>query len=234
MAKYWIGQDPNAEATTAKCAALAALTAIETALLDGAGIGGTPNASKVVVADANQNIGAVKATSVAIGTSGSEITIGATPAEIDRVADKSASIVNAAGDTLTITALLHGNRTVVMGKTTGTIITLPAATGTGIKYTFIIGVAATSNANIIKVANATDVFNGSTAYGVDDDAEGATGYQWMAEVADDTLTMNGTATGGLAGNMIEVLDYKAGFFRVTAFLIQSGGAEATPFSATVA
>jgi hypothetical protein len=159
--------------------------------------------------------------------------IAATAAEINRVADKSTSIIVATGATLVVTAALHGDRTIVFGRATGTIITLPAATGSGIKYTFIVGTAATSNANIIKVANATDVFNGSTALGVDDDGEGATGFQWMAEADDDTLSLDGTATGGLKGNLIEVLDYATGFFRVTAHLVQSGGSEATPFSASV-
>lgn len=168
-----------------------------------------------------------------LSQTGTELT--ATGAEINRIADKSASVVDASGDgTLTVTAATHGDRVILIGVATGQVCTLPAATGTGIKYTFIIDTAATSNANIIKVANATDVMDGSKAYGVDDDGEGATGYQWMAETGDDTVTMSGTATGGKIGDKITVLDYKAGFFSVTANLIQSGGSEATPFSATVA
>jgi hypothetical protein len=104
----------------------------------------------------------------------------------------------------------------------------------GNRYTFIIGVKATSNANIIRVANATDVFDGSQANGRDADGEGATGYIWGAETNDDTLTMDGAATGGKVGDRIEVVDYKAGFFSVVAHLNQSGGSEVTPFSATVA
>jgi hypothetical protein len=61
----------------------AALTLAEMDLLDGAGTGGTPVASKVQVADANQNIGAVKATSLSVGASGSEVAVTSTPAEIN-------------------------------------------------------------------------------------------------------------------------------------------------------
>lgn len=58
----------------------------EAALLAGAGTGGTVVASKVQVGDANQNIGAVKATSIALGTSGSETAVTANGTEINRLA----------------------------------------------------------------------------------------------------------------------------------------------------
>lgn len=61
----------------------AALSLAEMDLLDGAGTGGTPVANKVQVADANQNIGAVKATSISIGTSGSETAVTSTAAELN-------------------------------------------------------------------------------------------------------------------------------------------------------
>ena len=208
-------------------------TPAELNLLDGTTIG-TVVASKALAVDANKAIDEVNTAKLSIGATGSEVEVTATPAEINRINDKSASVVTGGGATLTITEALHGDRIIVIGKTDGEIVTLPAATGTGNKYTFIISVKATSNANIIKVANATDVFDGSQAIGRDADGEGATGYTWGAETADDTLTMDGAATGGKVGDRIEVIDYKAGFFSVIAHLNQSGGAEATPFSATVA
>lgn len=159
--------------------------------------------------------------------------ISATADELNRVADKSASVVVASGATLTVTEALHGDRIITMGKTTGTIVTLPAATGTGNRYTFIIAIAATSNNNIIKVANATDVMEG-LAIGADDDTEGqATAHTWNCETGDDTITMSGTATGGKLGDKIEVIDYASGKFHVNCLLTQSGGSEVTPFSATV-
>ena len=57
--------------------------------LDGA-TAGTQVASKAVVADANVNIGVVKATALHIGASGSEVQVNATPAEINNAADVSA------------------------------------------------------------------------------------------------------------------------------------------------
>lgn len=195
---------------------------------------GAAEASKAIILDAHKAVDEINTAKLSIGVSGSEVEVAATPAEIVRVCDKSASVVTGGGDTLTITEALHGDRVIVIGKASGEIVTLPAATGTGNKYTFIIGVKATSNANIIKVANATDVFDGSQATGRDADGEGATGYTWGAETNDDTLTMDGAAKGGKVGDRIEVIDYKSGFFSVIAHLNQSGGSEATPFDATVA
>lgn len=143
-------------------------------------------------------------------------------------------VVSALGSTLTATAALHAEKVVAFGKTDGTIVTLPAATGTGNVYTFVIAVTATSNANIIKVANATDVMDGSLNIQADTDADGTLAC-WMAEVGDDTMTFAGAATtGGIVGGRITCIDYAAGFWSCTAFTISGGGAEATPFSATVA
>lgn len=163
---------------------------------------------------------------------GTQVT--ATAAEINAVADVSAQAAVAANDdTLTVTAAEHAGKVIQFGKTTGTIATLPAATGTGHKYTFIVGVAATSNANIIKVANATDVMVGSVALQQDADAAG-TLKMWLAGASDDTITLAGAATtGGTKGARIELVDYAEGFWSAQVFQSSSGGAEATPFSATV-
>jgi len=141
--------------------------------------------------------------------------------------------VEAAGATLTVTAALHAGRVIAFGKTTGTICTLPAATGTGNVYRFVIATTATSNANIIKVANATDVMNGSLNLQADDDSDG-TLKCWMAEVDDDTMSFAGAATsGGIVGGYIECTDYAAGFWSCFARTISAGGSEATCFTATV-
>lgn len=141
--------------------------------------------------------------------------------------------VAANGDTLTVRAAEHAGRIIAFGKTTGTIVTLPAATGSGNTYTFVISVTATSNANIIKVANATDVMDGSIMIQQDTDADG-TLKAWRADAGDDTITMAGAATtGGIVGGKIVCTDYKAGFWSCQGWTQSGGGAEATPFSATV-
>jgi hypothetical protein len=160
--------------------------------------------------------------------------VGATAAEIDAVADLSAGAAVAAnGDTLAVTAVLHAGKVIQFGKTTGTICTLPAALGLGHIYTFVIGVTATSNANIIKVANATDVMDGSINLQQDTDSVGVA-KTWLAAVGDDTITFAGAATtGGIKGGYIELVDYKSGFWQARAYTASGGGSEATPFSATV-
>ena len=160
--------------------------------------------------------------------------VNATAAELNASADKSANAVIAAnGDTLTVTQALHASRVVAFGKTTGTIVTLPAATGTGDIYRFVISITATSNANIIKVANATDVMNGSLNLQQDTDADG-TAVTFRADAGDDTMTFAGAAgTGGIKGGYIECVDYLSGFWSCRAYTQSGGGAEVTPFSATV-
>lgn len=160
--------------------------------------------------------------------------ITATAAEINSVADVSGfAAIAANGDTLTVTAATHAGKVIAFGKTSGTVVTLPAATGTGNIYRFVISVTATSNANIIKVANATDVMNGSLNIQQDTDADG-TVKVWRADAGDDTMTFAGAATtGGIVGGYIQCIDYKAGFWSCQAFTQSGGGSEATPFSATV-
>lgn len=160
--------------------------------------------------------------------------VNATAAEINAAADISAGAAIAAnGDTLTVTAATHAGKVVQFGKTTGTVVTLPAATGTGHIYKFVIGVTATSNANIIKVANATDVMDGSLNIQQDTDADG-TVKVWRADAGDDTMTFAGAAgTGGIIGGFIQCIDYKSGFWSCQAYTQSGGGAEVTPFSATV-
>lgn len=160
--------------------------------------------------------------------------IAATAAEINAAADVSAGAAVAAnGDTLAVTAALHAGKVVQFGKTTGTTATLPAATGTGHRYTFVIGVTATSNANVIEVANATDVMDGSLNIQQDTDADG-TSKVYRANAGDDTMTFAGAATtGGIVGGHIACVDYVAGFWSCQAFTQSGGGAEVTPFDALV-
>lgn len=146
---------------------------------------------------------------------------------------QSASAIAAGSDTLTVLANVHAGKVTRIGKTTGTVVTLPAATGTGNVYTFVIGTTATSNANIIKVANATDVMNGSVCLQQDTDSAGSL-KMWLAADGDDTITLAGAATtGGKVGATIIIRDYAAGFWAAQVFSSSGGGAEATPFSATV-
>jgi len=127
--------------------------------------------------------------------------------------------------TLTLTSANAGS-IIPLNLASGQAVTLPAATGTQSVYTLLIGTTISSNTTTVKVANATDVMNGIANVGA------GTGGVFGTLPASDTITLNGTTTGGIAGSIITITDIASGIFRVNASLIGSGTV-ATPFSATV-
>jgi hypothetical protein len=127
--------------------------------------------------------------------------------------------------TLTVTSDSNG-QTINLSRAAGITVTLPAATGTKAVYTFIVATAVTSNNNVIQVANATDTMNGLASVG------GTTASVFGTLPASDTITMNGTTTGGLVGSYVQVTDIASGEYLVSAALVGSG-TPATPFSAAV-
>ena len=155
----------------------------------------------------------------------------ATAAEINNACDVSTRLVAVTAGTLSLTAALHANRVVTLETLTGTVLTLPAATGTGDVYTVVIKAAATSNAHIIQTSAGTEHMVGSLLT-IDSDVN-TTSLGWGVPTNTDTITMNGTATGGKPGDTIILTDYEATNFTVSGHLKQSGGSEVTPFSAAV-
>lgn len=138
--------------------------------------------------------------------------------------------VQATAATLTVTAAEHAGRFVTLSRAAGIAVTLPAATGSGSVYSFLVITAITSNSTTIKVANATDVMTGS-AYVITDNGGGAViGFRTAAD--SDTVTMNGTTLGGVRGDMVVLVDVAAGLYDVH-METSATGTEATPFSATV-
>lgn len=137
--------------------------------------------------------------------------------------------LNTTGATLTCTRDTHAGRMNVINAAAGCAVTLPNATGTGSVYRFMIGTTITSNSTTIKVNNATDVMSGRS-YVISDNTAAVLGYATAA--TDDTVTLNGTTTGGYAGDVIEITDAIAGTYLVEVHT-KATGTEATPFSATV-
>ena len=174
---------------------------------------------------------------VTIGHTTSETTIGdnltitghSTPATVT----KGKVVLVATG---AITQAAHAGKTLSMAEVGGDAactFTLPAATGTGNVYKFIVGVVNTSN-YIIKVADATDTIDGQVIVTNDATAGGtASVISWPTVAASDTITLNGTTTGGVGiGDYIELTDLIANQYVVSGML-KASGTEATPFSATV-
>jgi hypothetical protein len=133
----------------------------------------------------------------------------------------------------TVTAATHAGRTLLLGEVGGNAtctITLPAATGTGDIYRFIVSVVNTSN-YVINVADATDTIAGSVNI-LDADSTAQTAY--AATGADDTITLNGTTTGGALGDWLEFVDIATNQWAVRGQLVVPAGSNiADPFSATV-
>ncbi len=138
--------------------------------------------------------------------------------------------VVACGSSLTLTAAKHAGKTIKLDTAAGSTAILPAATGSGAVYKFLVTVTATSNSHVIKVGSASDEFRGFVVQ--DSDTATAPNIWWAAD-NDDTITLNRTTTGLAAqGEYFEVVDAASGHFFVRGFS-QASGTEATPFSATV-
>lgn len=139
------------------------------------------------------------------------------------------TIVNVADAALTLSADQHRGMTMVLNRAAGTTVTLPPSTGSGDTYTFVIGQTITSNAAVIQVASASDVFAG-VAFVAQDGGNGAQAFEAFG--GHDTISMDGTTTGGTRGDRIEFVDMLEGVWSIQARLAASG-TEAAPFQNAV-
>ena len=140
----------------------------------------------------------------------------------------SGSIVSATAATLTITSASHSGRTVVLDRAAGQAVTLPAATGSGNTYKFFVATTITSNATTIKVVG-DDTMAGAAIVANDTD-NSASVFETAA--TSDTISFNGSTTGGIKGAPVELQDVAADLWSVRV-VGAATGTEATPFSATV-
>jgi hypothetical protein len=183
-------------------------------------IDGTPAGAHYVVGSNDGSV--VGITAYVLGGS-------STSAEIDRACDVSARIVNVTASTLALTEAAHDGKTITLNRAAGIALTLPAASGSGARFRLFVGTTITSNSITIKVANSSDTMVGAAVQAADG---GSTANIFEAGGTDDTITFNGTTTGGIKGDWVELEDVAANLWRVNVFG-SATGAEATPFSATV-
>lgn len=151
-----------------------------------------------------------------------------------RIADRSPGPYSSGVVTLTASATLdasHNNKTILLDAAAGLTVTLPTSSGNGWRCKIIVKTTVTSNNDIVKVGNTTDAFNGFSMV-VSDDVGGPVKGFIASAGSDDTVTLNGTTTGGYVGDIIEVEDIVSGLFEVKV-VGKATGTEATPFSATV-
>jgi hypothetical protein len=157
--------------------------------------------------------------------------MGSTQAEIDRAADISTReviISNTGTDTtVTVTAAAHAERTQVINQATKLLtINLPAASGTGARYKWVIGTSITNGSgnSVAFVATGAHLFG--TAFVVSDDTVTTRGF---AAAGSTSIIFNGTTTGGIKGAVIEIEDVATNVLIVT-ITGAATGSEATPFA----
>jgi len=117
--------------------------------------------------------------------------------------------------------------TIVINAAAGLTVTLPASSGKGDVYEIFVGTTVTSNNYIIQVANSTDILAGAVHLTTD-----IAGTSMPTSTTSDTITMNGSTTGGLRGSWLRFKDVASGFWALEGGIICTG-TEATPFSAAV-
>lgn len=163
-------------------------------------------------------------------------TVTATANEINQACKVSTKVGISAGATLAVTSALHNGKTINLDTAAGSVCTLPAATGSGAKFKFLVTVIATSNSHVVKVANASDFMIGIISTMSDDPATVkafAAANSGTVSTNSDTITLNRTTTGSVVvGEWLEAQDVAANTWAVSG-LTASTGTEATPFSAGV-
>lgn len=127
------------------------------------------------------------------------------------------------------TSQKHGNKITSVNAVAGLTCTLPTATGTGDVYRFFVAATVTSNDYIFQVPDAATTIAGN-AVALQDAADTVVAFETVA--ASDTVTLNGTTTGGLKGHIVTFTDVAADIFLVES-IGAATGTEVTPFSAAV-
>jgi hypothetical protein len=152
-------------------------------------------------------------------------------AALARIADHNTRFVSLNVST-TISQALHESRYILMGGAgAARTFTLPNATGSGAIYRFVVGAVNTSN-YLIKSNRGADVLKGQVINTNSGSSGAARG--WYPGATDDTITLNGTTTGGAnVGDWIEVVDAAANTWVVNG-VTTGTGTVTTPFSDTVA
>jgi hypothetical protein len=167
------------------------------------------------------------------GTNGLQlggVLVTASAAEINRIADLSGRVVNLTGTT-SITEALHEDKELYVTGTASATYTLPEATGSGAKYDFVIGEVNTNN-TVIVVADTTNANFIGSIINLDLDGTAEAGFGCPANC--DTITLNGTTTGGQLGDHLHFIDIATDVWSVIGQLqCPSGSNPATCFSAAV-
>lgn len=132
----------------------------------------------------------------------------------------------------TLTRATHEGKTLRLTGTGAAFTqTLPAATGSGDRYNFVVGAVNTSN-HVIKVVGNDIIVGNVWGNSIGDTPD--LGQPWPTAADSDTITLNGTTSGGAkVGDAIVLEDFAADTWRIVTGHITQSGTEETPFSAAV-
>jgi hypothetical protein len=129
----------------------------------------------------------------------------------------------------TITRDTYESKIIRLSRAAGITVTLPAATGTGSEYEFRIPTSL-SGTTKIKAASSSDVLQGHVQ--VDASLASNAPVSFTAGTTADTISLNGTTTGGKLGDYFRLVDVASGVWHVEGF-VRATGASATPFVVSV-
>lgn len=127
--------------------------------------------------------------------------------------------------TATLSADGYGGMRILLDRAAGSVVTLPAASGTGIQFEIIIKTTVTTNAYDIRCPSGSEFFGHATLH--QDSANTVVSFD--AADNDTEISMNGSTTGGLRGGRIVLTDAYTGHWHVT-LETAATGTEATPFT----
>jgi hypothetical protein len=138
---------------------------------------------------------------------------------------------------LSITQALHDGKTCMLAEVGGNALvtlTLPEATGSGAKFKFIVSVVNTSN-YVFVTADTTNADLMGNVINQDADLVGTiAAIMYLAGATDDTITLDGTTTGGQLGDWIELTDVGVDLWAVNGVVsCPAGSNSASCFSAAV-
>lgn len=143
--------------------------------------------------------------------------------------DPGARRINVTAAALAVDAGVHDGKHILMNSAVLQTHTLPDATGSGVVIRFVVGQVNT-NSYVIQVTGASNIMQGSITMG--GDVAGAANH-WSTAADSDTVTLNGTDSGGVAiGDYVELEDVLDNTWAVSG-QVSGSGTEVTPFSAAV-
>ena len=140
--------------------------------------------------------------------------------------ERTHGLTTVTASTVTVDKEAHLGMPIVLNRAAGCVATLPAATGSGNTYNFIGAVDATGDQ---KVQVTGDDTMAGVAY-LGNDSAGASCFYTAA--ASDTITLDGSTTGGKKGWRVTCTDIAADTWSVMV-MSEASGTEATPFSSAV-